>query len=93
MRLYDTRFTCNPTIWKDNSHRKKLGKKWITDSPEFNFDMSDIARLRREMAKLIVELSKIYNEKLEIKRLNTLKKKENNSKKFQHGTGPADIDI
>ena len=38
-------------------------KKLITDSPEFDFRMEDIVRLRREFATLIDNLSDQYKEK------------------------------
>ena len=93
LRLFDQSFACKPSFWRIPANQKKLGEKWIADTPEFNFGMSDIARLRDEIAKLIEELSNIYKKKQEQKKQNRLKKKESSDTKFQHGKGPADIDI
>ena len=43
--------------WND---MKKQLKTLITKSPAFRFDMSDVARMRDEMERLINNLSKIY---------------------------------
>jgi len=44
----------------DSFTKGRRFKALITESPEFDFDMEDIYRMREEMKTLIEELSKIY---------------------------------
>ncbi len=64
--------------------RKKLVQNWVT-SPEFEFDMEDIKRLREEIATLIDKLSKIYFEAKRKQRIakRDQKKKEEDEKKLK----------
>ena len=68
--------------------RRAQFQRWITESPEFDFNMRDIARLRLEIANLIDSLSTVYAQKLELKKnmqkkLMAEKKKKESEKKFQ----------
>jgi len=60
-------------------------KRWISDSPEFQFDMSDIVRLREEMATLIERLSKIYTRKKEQKKNSKIAAKKKSEVEFVNG--------
>lgn len=90
MRLFDQRFACKPSVWTDSQVQRKLGKKWIGEVSEFDFNMNDISRMRNEMEKLILALSQIYRTKQDLKRQIKLKEKESKQKKFEHG---KDTDI
>ena len=54
---------------------EKLLKNLITDSPQFDFTMEDIVRLRREFATLIDNLSDKYKAKENEKKMKKLKEK------------------
>jgi len=73
--------------WTDIHKRRSLFTKWITDSPEFHFNMDDIARLRQEMASLIENLSTIYASKVILKNRQKKslaeKKKNEENEKFE----------
>ena len=58
--------------WND---MKKQLKTLITKSPAFRFDMSDVARMRDEMERLINNLSKIYLAMKEQEKADKKKKK------------------
>ena len=58
-------------------------ERWISNSPEFQFDMNDIKRLREEMATLIENLSLIYNKKKQQKKQRKLESKRENEGKMK----------
>lgn len=87
LRLINLPFAHSHSEWTDCNKRRSLVTKWISDSPEFQFNMNDIARLRIEMADLISNLSSIYMEKVELrnrkKKLLAEKKKNEENEKFE----------
>jgi len=91
LRLLNVPFAHKHSEWMIPAKRREQFRKWITESPEFDFDMRDIARLRVEIASLIDSLSALYTNKLELrnkqKKLLAEKKKKDPEKKFQcHGS-------
>jgi len=90
LHLINVSFEQKHSEWTNAATRRAQVTKWITKSPEFDFDMRDIARLRQEIANLIDSLSTIYSLKIEQKnkkkKLLAEKKKEESEeskKKFQ----------
>lgn len=93
LRLLRMPFAHKHSEWTDADKRRNQVTKWITESPEFQFNMNDISRLRIEMACLIKELSSIYSSKLEVKnrQKKLLEKKQNTEiEKFQ---GPSTMEV
>lgn len=74
LSLRNVEFRVDSTLHfkKREAAMKKLLENKITDSDEFDFDMNDIERLRRNFAKLIDRLSDLYKKKEE----ETIRKKK-----------------
>lgn len=85
LRLINVPFEQKHSEWTNAKLRRAQVTKWITESPEFDFDMRDIARLRLEIANLIDSLSTIYSQKVEQKnkQKKLLAEKKNKETKFQ----------
>ena len=65
LRNVDFRVNSTTNFKKREAAMKKLLKSKISDSDEFDFNMSDIERLRRNFATLIDRLSDLYKQKEE----------------------------
>ena len=84
LSLHEKSFACKQSLWKSSSFRNTQFKEWVTRTSEFQFGMSDIARLREEIATLIDRLSQQYRNKQELKRQKKVRR-EKDEKKFENG--------
>lgn len=85
LHLINVSFEQKHSEWTNAASRRAQVTKWITKSPEFDFDMRDIARLRLEIANLIDSLSTIYSQKIDQKnkQKKLLAEKKSKEAKFQ----------
>jgi len=95
LRLINFPFAHKHCEWTDVQRRRNLLTKWITESPEFHFNMDDIARLRIEMAHLITNLSIVYASKILLKNRQkkaSEKRKDGANEKFE-GTSAGSMEV